>query len=237
MAHHEHSETRLASREQLHTLAKGLGWFSIALGALELMAPRRVSREIGMRDQSGLVGAYGVREIATGVGILASRDPTPWIWGRVAGDVLDAVSLLPAATTPGRKQGNAMASLAAVAGVLLVDAYGACLRVGSPRLGHARLQQSRRTPKAPPRDYSSRSGFPRSPDEMRGAASKTFRTPTPTAARPFARMRPATRPGARPAARAGQAGRVAWRAPQLAALQGYASGLTEVTRLLHVLIA
>jgi len=180
MAHHEHSETRLASREQLHTLAKGLGWFSIALGALELMAPRRVSREIGMRDQSGLVGAYGAREIATGVGILASRDPTPWIWGRVAGDVLDAVSLLPAATTPGRKQGNAMASLAAVAGVLLVDAYCARQLSGQDSAhGSALLcsSSSRRTPKAPPRDYSSRSGFPRSPDEMRGAASKTFRTP------------------------------------------------------------
>ena len=121
MPHHAQDHT--PSREQLHTLAKGLGWFSIALGAMELLAPRRVSREIGMRDHSTLVGTYGAREIATGVGILASRNPTPWLWGRVAGDVLDVVSLLPAATKPGRKQGNAMASLAAVAGVLLIDAY------------------------------------------------------------------------------------------------------------------
>lgn len=180
MPHHDQSHSRSASRGQLHTLAKGLGWFSIALGALELMAPRRVSRELGMHDRSGLLGAYGAREIATGVGILASRNPTPWIWGRVAGDVLDAVSLIPAATTPSRKQGNAMASLAAVAGVLLLDAY--CARQLSGQ-GTARSQamlpagKPRRASKAPPRDYSSRSGFPRSPDEMRGAARKTFKTP------------------------------------------------------------
>ena len=178
MPHHDQDHT--PSREQLHTLAKGLGWFSIALGAMELLAPRRVSREIGMRDHSTLVGTYGAREIATGVGILASRNPTPWLWGRVAGDVLDVVSLLPAATTPGRKQGNAMASLAAVAGVLLIDAY--CARHLSQQAGSkgpAMLASgsSRRKSASPPRDYSSRSGFPRPAEQMRGAARNTFKTP------------------------------------------------------------
>ncbi len=184
MSHHEMSRSHSSSspsshRSQLHTLAKGLGWFSIALGAMELMAPRRVSRELGMREHSTLVGTYGAREIATGIGILASRNPTPWIWGRVAGDVLDVVSLLPAATTPGRKQGNAMASLAAVAGVMLLDAYCARQLSAQPSRGPAMLAAggSRRKSSAPPRDYTARSGFPRPPEEMRGAARKNFKTP------------------------------------------------------------
>src|SRR5690349_11053551 len=70
-------------------VAHGLGWFSIALGALELFATREVTRFLGMRGNEPLVQLYGLREIATGIGILMSRDPTPFIWGRVLGDALD----------------------------------------------------------------------------------------------------------------------------------------------------
>jgi hypothetical protein len=66
------------------TLARGLGWFSIALGIAEVVAPRALARSLGMKGQEGLIAAYGMREIATGIGILASKDPTPWIWGRGA---------------------------------------------------------------------------------------------------------------------------------------------------------
>ncbi|MCV5663573.1 hypothetical protein OFN50_31615, partial [Escherichia coli] len=50
-------------------LAQALGWFSIALGAAELLAPHRMARPLGLAGQERLVAAYGVREIATGVGI------------------------------------------------------------------------------------------------------------------------------------------------------------------------
>jgi hypothetical protein len=48
---------------------------------------------MGMDDYAALIRAYGVREIATGAAILYQRDPTPWIWGRVAGDALDLATL------------------------------------------------------------------------------------------------------------------------------------------------
>ena len=44
-------------------------------------------------ERDGLVHFEGsttlgdhVREIGTGIGILTSKDPSPWLWGRVAGD-------------------------------------------------------------------------------------------------------------------------------------------------------
>src|SRR3954467_7772981 len=74
-------------------IAQGLGWFSIALGALELFAPRDLTRSLGMRGNEPLVQLYGLREIATGIGILMSKDPTPFIWGRVLGDALDIGTL------------------------------------------------------------------------------------------------------------------------------------------------
>jgi len=84
-------------------LARGLGLFSIGLGLAEFVAPRALARAHDMPGNKPLIRAYGAREIATGVAILASDDPTPWIWGRVAGDVLDLATL----TTSRRKQSEA----------------------------------------------------------------------------------------------------------------------------------
>src|SRR5438270_1516565 len=70
-------------------LAKGLGWFSIGLGVAELVAPKTIARLVGSRNHSSLIRAYGVREIAAGVGILTTPKPSGWLWTRVAGDVVD----------------------------------------------------------------------------------------------------------------------------------------------------
>src|SRR5215208_7371781 len=48
-------------------LAKGLGWFSLVLGAAELIAPQRITRALGMEGKEALVRAYGAREIASGM--------------------------------------------------------------------------------------------------------------------------------------------------------------------------
>ncbi len=76
-------------------LANGLGWFSIGLGLVEIFAPGRLSQYLGMRRSQGLLQAYGLREIAAGLGILASGRPTPWLWARAAGDVLDMATVAP----------------------------------------------------------------------------------------------------------------------------------------------
>jgi hypothetical protein len=139
-------------------LARGLGWFSIALGLGELLAAERLTRALGMEGQENLVRAYGVREIATGLGILAADDPTPWIWGRVAGDALDLATLAPAFDRRNPERNRVGLALGMVGGVTAIDiACAQALRV-------------ERRPRPPLRDYSDRVGMPRSPDEMRGAA-------------------------------------------------------------------
>ena len=159
------------------TLARGLGVFSIALGLAELMAPRALSRALGMDGQETLIRAYGMREIATGVGILASEDPTPWIWGRVAGDALDVATLMPCLDPDNPQRGNVVLALAAVAGATALDVY--CGQTLSREDTH---------PQPPLRDYSDRSGLPRPPNEMRGVA-RDLEVPrdmrTPEALRPY----------------------------------------------------
>ena len=81
------------STEYAHSMARGLGWFSIGLGLAEVLAPRALTRGLGMEGNEQLVQAYGLREIATGIGILSSDQPAPWIWGRVGGDALDMATL------------------------------------------------------------------------------------------------------------------------------------------------
>ncbi len=78
------------------SLARGLGWFSLALGALEVAAPGVLERVVGVRSRSRLIlPAIGVREIISGIGILRARRPLPlWLWTRVAGDLADLGLLL-----------------------------------------------------------------------------------------------------------------------------------------------
>jgi hypothetical protein len=146
------------------TLARGLGWFSIGLGLAEILMPRAMARGLNMRGRERLLFVYGLREIATGVGLLAAARRTPWMWGRVAGDVLD-IATLTSSMQPGRRLGPAI-GLAAVAGVTAVDVANAT----------ALSARDRRRAKRYP-DYSDRTGFPRPPEHMRGAARSEFRTP------------------------------------------------------------
>jgi len=162
---------------QTDALARGLGVFSIALGLIEVAAARTLTRTLGMEGNEALVRLYGLREIAKGVGILASSDPTPWIWGRVAGDALDIATLVTGLDEDNPKRGNVGIALAAVAGVTALDVYcGQALSRESP------------TPLPPIRDYSHRSGFSRPASAMRGAA-RDFEVPrdfrTPEALQPY----------------------------------------------------
>jgi hypothetical protein len=84
-------------------LANALGWFSIGLGAAEVLAPGAVARLIGVREREAarnVLRAYGVREIATGIGILSQQRPAAWMWGRVGGDLLDIATLMSASAYP-----------------------------------------------------------------------------------------------------------------------------------------
>jgi hypothetical protein len=104
-------------------LARGLGWFSIGLGVAEFAAPSLVARLIGVPDDGGrrkALRALGLREIASGVGILANPS-AGWVWSRVGGDAMDLALLGKAFGAEGASRGRLAAATAAVAGVTLVD--------------------------------------------------------------------------------------------------------------------
>ncbi len=159
------------------TLARGLGLLSIAIGIAEVVAPRTLARALGMKGQEGLIAGYGVREIATGVGILASKDPTPWIWGRVAGDGLDLATLVTALEGDNPKRQNVGIAMAAVAGMTALDVY--CAQT---------LSRETTQPLPPLQDYSDRTGYPQGIEQSHGAASD-FEVPEdfriPAALRPY----------------------------------------------------
>ncbi len=69
-------------------LASGLGWFSIGLGLSEVLAPGRLADLAGLENRPSVLRALGLRELATGAGIL-TRVPRGGLWARVAGDVMD----------------------------------------------------------------------------------------------------------------------------------------------------
>jgi hypothetical protein len=156
-------------------LAGGLGWFSIGLGVLEIAAAKPLARAMGMRGQEGLLRAYGMREIATGIGVLTARDRRPWIIGRLAGDALDVATLVANGRRNRHPAGLAM-GLAAVLGVTALDLVCAeALRTEEgDRVGSARAASA----------YAARSGFPRGVRATRGAARdfevpRDFRIPDP----------------------------------------------------------
>ncbi len=78
-----------ARASSLNTLVNGVGWFSIALGLVELTRSRSLASSMGMENKAALVRTYGLREMLAGVGILLSKSPAPWLWARLAGDALD----------------------------------------------------------------------------------------------------------------------------------------------------
>jgi hypothetical protein len=151
---------KLAGRRRAsRTAAQSLGWFSIGLGITELLMPRLVARALGMQGGEGVVRSYGLREIATGIGILTAKDPTPWVWGRVAGDALDLASL-GGALAQSEQKACVVGAIGAVAGVTLADIATAKV-----------LSEIREKDRNEYRDYSDRSGFPRSVNRVRAVTS------------------------------------------------------------------
>ncbi|AWM88179.1 cyclase dehydrase [Microvirga sp. 17 mud 1-3] len=186
MAQHRYDRSRRRSPASAETMARGLGWFSLALGAAEVLGARSMARWLGMEDHERLIRAYGMREIATGIGILSQRDPTPWIWGRVAGDALDLATLGNALRDPRAHRDRVAVAFGAVAGATVLDV--ACANA---------LTGQETQPRGRAVDYSDRSGLPQPPQRMRGAA-RDFQAPRdmriPDALRPYKQPQSPGRP-------------------------------------------
>jgi uncharacterized membrane protein len=104
-------------------LTQGLAYFSVGLGLAALALPRSVGRLTGIGARSpGLVRFIGARELTAGIGLLSAKDPTPWLWARVAGDAMDLLVLGGSAIKPsGDGHLRSLVSMAAVAGVAAAD--------------------------------------------------------------------------------------------------------------------
>ncbi len=115
-------------------LARGLGWFSVGLGVAQVVAPRGVARMIGVRDDRrslATLRAVGVREIASGVGLLTRARSSAWVWARLGGDMVD-LALLGSTLRRQQSDGDRVAAaIAAVIGVSLVDGIAARRLSGS----------------------------------------------------------------------------------------------------------
>ena len=141
-------------------VARGLGWFSLALGVAEIVAPGKLARVLGLEGRERLLQAYGGREIGAGIWAL-SDTPAPAIWSRVAGDLVDLATLAGGVRDGDEAQRrNAWIALAAVASITAVDLLTAASLTAE--------QSERRGDTG--RDYSDRSGFPGGVAGARGTA-------------------------------------------------------------------
>ncbi len=108
---------------RLSQLAKPLGWFSLALGAAELLAPRKIAAAHGAPEGTKVVRAFGAREIAAGAAVLARPNRAWPFLLRAGGDLLDVGAAgLATRKAQGSKRKMALASLATVAGFFVLDA-------------------------------------------------------------------------------------------------------------------
>jgi len=112
------------SGENGERLAQGLGWFSLGLGLAQIAAPGEIAHLIGVPDDDEnrqMMRAVGMREVASGIGLLSQSHPEGWVWARVGGDVMD-LSLLGGAWASDRTDKERVAAATvAVVGVMALD--------------------------------------------------------------------------------------------------------------------
>jgi uncharacterized membrane protein len=132
------------------TLARGLGLFSIGLGAAQLLAPRRLARATGFPDRGAgplVIRAIGARELLVGGGLLLMRWPVPFQWLRVAGDAVDLAAMGVATRRARTRRDRALGTMGAVAAITAVDLVGGALVTReAPRNGTGPLDAGGRKP-------------------------------------------------------------------------------------------
>ena len=102
---------------------RGLAILSLVLGAGGSFMPGAVARLSGLEPHARLLPLVGLRELAAGVGLLTSRNPTPWLWSRVVGDGMDLAVILASLMNRGNpRKLSAAITMAVVAAITAVDA-------------------------------------------------------------------------------------------------------------------
>src|SRR5439155_9103181 len=107
-------------------LGAGLGYFSLALGLLEIAAPGRLARWLGLdgKGAKSVIGLFGARELLAGGMLLRGPRVSTNVWNRVIGDGIDLAALGLAFTRSNRKAAVA-GTLGFVAGATLLDVIAA----------------------------------------------------------------------------------------------------------------
>jgi hypothetical protein len=149
------------SQDASDGLARGLGWFSLGLGMLQIVAPQRITRAFGIPGSEHVVRAYGAREIASGM-LTLSTEKKAGLASRVAGDGLDIATLVGLLAYGSPRRSTVKAALAMVVGIAVLDLVAT-----------KAVAASRARPKGNGRDYSDRSGFPGGVASARGIARST----------------------------------------------------------------
>jgi uncharacterized membrane protein len=117
-----------AGPEQIEQLQDGLGYFSLGLGLTQILSPGHVNRLIGVSDDAKtrlLQRLVGAQELSAAAGILLLRRPTPWLWGRTAGDVLHLGMLSRAFGARRESTPRLLGAIVSVVGCLATDAFAA----------------------------------------------------------------------------------------------------------------
>ena len=104
----------------------GLGFFSIGLGLLEVAAPGRIARWLGVEGKTAekVTRLFGGRELLAGGMLLRGPAVSTNVWNRVVGDTMDLAALGVAFSRSNRKQ-SVVGALAFVAGATLLDVWAA----------------------------------------------------------------------------------------------------------------
>jgi hypothetical protein len=107
-------------------LGLGLGFFSIGLGLVEVAAPGRLARWLGLEGgkAKSVIGLFGARELLAGAMLLRGPAVSTNAWNRVVGDAMD-MGALGLAFSPSTRKGAVAGALGFVAGATLVDVIAA----------------------------------------------------------------------------------------------------------------
>lgn len=132
----ESARLKLDSRQ----LTMALGWFSVAVGLAEVLAPRKVGRMAGLGHRPMVTRLCGLRQIANGVGLLSERAPTTFLWSRVAGDTLDLALLGTAIRSPNVRRSRIVLAATFLASVTALDIFAG---QQSRRAARARAREPR----------------------------------------------------------------------------------------------
>lgn len=107
--------------DRLTVAKRALGVFSLGLGLMAIVAPRRFAGAVGLTNSPEKVAAFGARELAAGAALLSPVKPSPFLWTRVVGDGVDLYAIGSALREPGAKKAILSAAAAGVIAITVLD--------------------------------------------------------------------------------------------------------------------